>query len=683
MRKYALSSPLAGRKAFVCSLAAALLTGTALPALAATAPISTQAQDLGPVSASTPLTGMVWLKTHNEAQFDAAVASRYDVNSASFHRWMTAEEVAKFTPSAADVEAVKASLKALGLKVGQVSDDGAAIKVSGSASQLQAAFGTQIHVKQAAGKSFLATLAEPKYQGAHAELVDSISSLGSVGMRPYYLRQTNLATGAVGLAVPAATNANPLAFFTDQCFGPQETKKLVGENGEAVTYKGPQYTPNGFTAACGYTAQQVATHYGLDAVYAKGWTGKGQTIVIVDAFGSPSITNDANTFNKAMGLSPLTNKNFSIVFPDGQPLGTDNGWAGETSLDVEWAHALAPDAKIVLVVAPTADDTELAFAVNYAVAHKLGNVISNSYGEVEVEHGPAVARQYNTVFKKAAAQGIAVNVATGDDGDFGLGTPLGAASIPADSPFATGVGGTSIDIPSDTGLVEAAWGINLTILATALPEIPPFITGFAQGGGGGQSIYLEKPAFQKSLPGTGRQLPDVSALADPQTGAIVVVPDALTGEADFTVIGGTSLATPIFSAIWTLANQAAGESLGQAAPVIAKMASGAVTDILPISASKAKDNTAGSIVSTDPSTGIATTTTYDPAQLLGLDVTQPEGFVGMLAPSVGLVELYDLGFGADSSLMATTGWDNATGWGVPNGLKFINAAKKAAKGTLN
>jgi subtilase family serine protease len=229
--------------------------------------------------------------------------------------------------------------------------------------------------------------------------------------------------------------------------------------------------------------------------------------------------------------------------------------------------------------------------------------------------------------------------------------------------------------------VEAAWGINtfgLTVPTFSLP--PPFIDGFIQGTGGGESVYLEKPSFQKSLPGTGRQLPDVSAIADPQTGAIIVSPDA-NNEPVFGVIGGTSLATPVFSAIWALADQAAGESLGQAAPIIAKMAPGALTDIVPIVTTKKKDNTWGTIKQ-----GSNAAVAFDPADLLGLSQTQPEGFVGAMVVThqiLGGTAVTDLGFGADSSLMATTGWDNATGWGVPNGLKFINAAKKAAKGTLD
>jgi len=677
--------------------AALLMASVALPATAGTASpaarLATAARDVGPVDAATPMTAMVWLKSRNQALFDAAVAERYDPSSPYYHRWMTAQEMAGFGPAPQDLATVQASLRAQGLKIERVSDDGAAIKVSGSATRVQAVFGTSVHRFQSADRTFLSPLTEPKYQGAHPELVEAVTGLDNRGVQPYAVRQTDFSTGQPRAGIPATpATTNPLAPFTTQCFGPQKTIVKSGDDLTA-TYQGPEYLTGLTRPFCGYTAQQLATHYGFDAVYAKGWTGKGQTIVIIDAYGSPQVETDANTFSAAMGLPALNDKNFEIIFPDGQPTidGIRTGWADEVELDVEWAHALAPDAKIALVVAPTADDTEMAFAINYAVAHKLGNVISNSFGEPEALVGPATARLYNAVFQKAAARGIAVNVATGDSGDFGVGTPLGAASIPADSPFATGVGGTSLNVPSDSGPVESVWGINLTALESALPQNPPSVFGFRQGSGGGESVYLQKPAYQRSLPGTGRQLPDVSAIADPQTGGIVVLPDVVSDGttfevigSEYTVIGGTSLATPVFSAIWALANQAAGEPLGQAAPMIARMSPAAVKDILPISAFN--QNTSASITVTDPSTSASTTTTYDPAQLLGLSQTQPEGFVGTLAPVSGaaaLFKLFDVGFGADSSLRATVGWDNASGWGVPQGLPFINNAKALAKGKFS
>ena len=340
------------------------------------------------------------------------------------------------------------------------------------------------------------------------------------------------------------------------------------------------------------------------------------------------------------------------------------------------AHAMAPEARIVLVVAPSDEADELAYALHYAVSHGLGEVISNSYGYPEADFGPATARAFNTVIAQAAARGIAVNVSTGDSGDNGLGTPTGAAAIPADSPFATGIGGTSLGVPGDTGPVETAWGTNQTFLGDINGiSVPPVPGGFDQGGGGGESAYLQKPKWQNALPGTGRQLPDVSAIADPFTGAIIVTPNYDGTQSVVEVIGGTSLSSPVFSGIWALADQAAGARLGQAAPIIASLPAGSLRDIVPVAATR--HNLAGTF-------GIGTQSTYyGAADLLGLTATQPNGFVGtavqITSPSVGILAKLDLSFGSDSSLMALPGWDNATGYGVPNGLAFIKGAAAAAK----
>ncbi|MEI9983358.1 MAG: S53 family peptidase [Aliidongia sp.] len=581
---------------------AALLAGTSYSTAAGAMSQAEMAAapDLGPVDTATPMSGMVWLKSRNEAQLDAAVASRYDVNSPFYHQWLSPAEVAGFGPAASDIQTLVASLRAQGLTIEHISDDGTAIKVSGTAERVGAAFGTSFHFKTVAGRKVFLNQAEPQYRGAHAELVDHVATLNGIGMEPFALRQVDPATGQPRAGV-LATTPNPLSNFTNQCFGPSTTVTATGTASDGGTvvasYQGPQYLPDIlFGPFCAYTAQQMVTHYGLGAVYAQGWTGKGQTIVLVDAFGSPTITADANTFSTAMGLPALTSKNFQIVYPDGQPPVASNTWVDEISLDVEWAHAIAPEAKIVLVVAPTDDSTELAYVLQYAVSHKLGTVISNSFGvpetpdtpaEPNLYSSPAGARQFNNIIKRAAAQGIAVNTATGDHGDYGVGKPLGAASVPADSQYGTAVGGTSLNVPSDKGPVDSAWGLVAAGLVAAggVPIDPPKAASAAAGGGGGggESIYLTKPAFQKNLPGTGRQLPDVSAVADPQTGAIIVMTE--NGAPTFSLIGGTSLASPVFSAIWALANQAAGEPLGQAAPIIANMASGALTDILPISTS--------------------------------------------------------------------------------------------------
>ena len=676
-----MTSSLPGRSWSAMLLASAcVLTAGSLPqpARAASGPPAA-AQDLGPLDDDTSITATVWLRQRDEAGFEDAVARRMTPGSALYHRWMTAAEVAAWSPAGEDVDRLAASMRAAGLQVVDRQGDNSSLTVRGTAARMGLAFGTQFHVLSASGRRFYANISEPRFTGAAAGLITGVTGLTNVPATPFVRRQIDLATGRVAGTLSAGVN-NPFTVFTDQCFKARVTDTIGGfvpSGGRgSATYAGPEYTTRNLPGVgyktCGYTPGQIAAHYGLPAVYAHGWTGKGQTIVIVDAYGSPTIQSDANTFSAMMGLPKLTAANFRTFYyyvtPIASPYTTD--WPLEISLDVEWAHAVAPDAKIVLVVAPSDDFTELAYAVQYAVRNQLGDVISNSYGSPEVSHGPAVARSFNAVIRKAAAEGIAVNVSSGDDGDFGLGTPVGAASIPADSPYATAVGGTSLNVPSDNGPVDSAWGIALTGLGDQNDlAVPPGIEGFQQGSGGGQSLYLGKPRWQKALPGVGRQLPDISAVADPQTGGIVVADVGDGSGATLLTVGGTSLSSPIFSGIWALAQQAAGERLGQAGPIIAAMPSAALNDILPIPATAS--NLSGAI------TVGTTVTPYDASDLLGLTATQPNGFVGVLAV-VGEDSTVDLGFGADSSLMAAPGWDTATGFGEPNGLAFIKAARQAA-----
>ncbi len=637
--------------------------------------------DLGPTDPQTDIAATLWLKPHDEAAFTAGVARRTTKGSPDYHRWMSAADIAATEQSPQDVARLVLSLRAAGLTVTPRGSQGDALRVTGPAGRIEAAFATTLHDVQGAARYRIAG-PDARVAGPGGELVAGITGLSTVPMRPYVLHQLDLLTGRPARLAPAA--ADPAAVFTTQCFKPSEhivLSHFVPNGGaEHLNLRGPGYIATGLAPAkstCGYGAHAIAAQYGLTAAYAAGYRGQGQTIVLVDAYGSPTIQSDANLFSDKMKLPRLTEANFQVVYPDGPPIANPypTGWPVEISLDVEWAHAMAPAAKIVLVVAPSDDADELAYALHYAVSNDLGDIVSNSYGYPEADFGPATARAFNSIIARAAAQGIAVNVSTGDSGDNGLGTPVGAASIPADSPFATGVGGTSLGVPSDTGPVESAWGHTETYLGDVNGiSVPPSPGGFAQGGGGGESAFLEKPRWQRSLPGTGRQLPDVSAVADPFTGAIIVTPNGDGTQSGMEVIGGTSLSSPVFSGIWALADQAAGGRLGQAGPIIAAMPAGAIRDIVPVLASVSLSGTIGAGTQS---------AYYSAADLLGLASTQPAGFVGagvqITSPSVGILAKIDLGFGSDTSLMALSGWDNATGYGVPNGLAFIQAAAAAAQ----
>jgi subtilase family serine protease len=651
--------------------------------LVAAARVLANSTDLGAANGASSVSGTVWLTGRKESALDDAVAAIYDSDASTYHQWMSADDVQSYGPAQDEMATAKASLSALGLKIDAVSEDGMLLKVSGSAQLMGAAFGTSIHQWQYGSRTFYRAATAPTYTGTHAELFSSVSVSGGVGMQPFVARQIDYATGQPVAAIVAQAGTDPLAHFTNDCFAPSAHAHVSGASigngrptGVTADYVGPSYLDFNNPATrktCGYTADQLVRHYGFDEAHALGWNGKGQTIVIVDAYGSSTALADLNAFSTAMKLPTMGADSFKVVYPNGAPATSDAGWAMETTLDIEWAHAFAPAARIVLVVAPTADDPELAGAVQHAVEHHLGNVISNSYGLAEALSDSNSAKMFNRVFKRAAARGIAVNVASGDSADNGLGTPLGAPSVPADSPFATAVGGTSIGIPSADGPVEAAWGINATGLGSNLnPLRSPNFDDTVEGSGGGESVFLAKPRFQRNLPGTGRQVPDVSALADPQTGAIIVFTDPASGIQYYTTVGGTSLATPIFSAMWAVADQVAGESLGQAAPVMGRLPAFAVHDIVPIRAGKWL--TSGSMT-----VGAGPTVQYTPAQLVDTQSTQPTGFASFIESVVshqdGVTAYGVLSFGTDSSLMAAKGWDNVTGYGVPNGILFIDAAR--------
>jgi subtilase family serine protease len=312
--------------------------------------------------------------------------------------------------------------------------------------------------------------------------------------------------------------------------------------------------------------------------------------------------------------------------------------------------------------------------MNYIIKNKLGTVVSDSWEEdLDLLSGPQEQDSFNSILKTAAAKGISFQFSSGDGGDDGVGTPVGAAEVPSNSPYATAVGGTSI-LSSNTGsgFWELGWGDDFALIASGGVLDPPIPLGFGGGAGGGESVYFAKPAWQSKLPGTGRQVPDISALADPYTGVTLVITEPISGTAEqvlFQGVGGTSLASPIVTGILAIATQKAGKPLGQAAPLIASLPAGAVTDILPLSS---PTNLAGTIFDQNGATFYPSTS----PDLFGLFIyPAQEGFISANWPFDAL-DAEPIAFGIDSSLAVTAGWDNVTGFGVPNGLTFIDAIAK-------
>jgi subtilase family serine protease len=314
--------------------------------------------------------------------------------------------------------------------------------------------------------------------------------------------------------------------------------------------------------------------YQTDSLISAGYDGTGQTIVIIDAFQSPTIVSDLATFNAFYGLPPAQLTQIApfgmVPFNPSDP--NMNGWAGEITLDVEWAHAIAPGAKIVLVLARTNNDADIQNALQYAVDHNLGDVISMSFGENESCMDPAILSAQHDTFAAATLKGITLFASAGDDGAGQAncdGTALvEAASTPASDPLVSGVGGTELHAAR---YCLTALGCNPAANpspGTWQSEIVwnELATGFGATGGG-FSVIFDEPPYQKStLPPAGKQrgVPDVAYNAAVLHGVLTYwsdTSDPVNG-AGFYLFGGTSAGSPQWAAITAITDQVAGKRLG-------------------------------------------------------------------------------------------------------------------------
>jgi subtilase family serine protease len=333
--------------------------------------------------------------------------------------------------------------------------------------------------------------------------------------------------------------------------------------------------------AGGLTPAQIRAAYSLPPVTdlagpgpLKGITGKGQTIVIVDSFGSPTIATDLARFDRYFRLPAPPS--FRVIQPAGKvPVyhaANSNrvGWASETTLDVEWSHVMAPGASIVLVETPTSENEgttgfpQIVTAERYVLKHKLGQVISQSFAATEqtfsAKSDYAAIQNLRAAYKLAAADHVTVLAATGDEGATSdkynmvdeYTSP--AVSWPATDPLVTAVGGTQLRLrPNGTRLSpDVAWNDS----------------------GGGRSIVFPRPSYQNSVQavtGDHRGVPDISMDASCKSSVAIYGSFYGGGAGHWSTICGTSLATPLFAGIVALADQYAGHALGLINPAIYKI----------------------------------------------------------------------------------------------------------------
>lgn len=285
------------------------------------------------------------------------------------------------------------------------------------------------------------------------------------------------------------------------------------------------------SSVSGYTPAQIKKAYGFDQIALSGVNGDGagQTIAIIGAYNDPNIASDLHVFDQQFGLTDPVLQKVSQTGGSADSLTTDTGWAAELSLDVEWAHAIAPKAKILLVEANDASLSNLMKAVDYARNVPDVSVVSMSWGGSEF-WGETTYDQYFTT--PAGHQGITFVAASGDNGSWW------GPSWPASSPNVLAVGGTSLNLNG----TEGGWS----------------------GSGGGISEFESTPSYQSGVQGTGaRTSPDVAFNADPYSGFAVYDSFGYQGRSGWSIIGGTSAGAPQWAALLAIANQArVGNGLG-------------------------------------------------------------------------------------------------------------------------
>ena len=318
-----------------------------------------------------------------------------------------------------------------------------------------------------------------------------------------------------------------------------------------------------------YGPTQLQTAYDLTPLYAKGLTGKGKTIVIVDSFGSPTIAQDVHQFDSDFGLPDPPS--LKVIQPAGAvpPFdGTNDdmtGWAFETTLDVEYAHAIAPGANILLVETPVAETEgvtgfpEIVKAENYVIDHNLGDVITQSFGATE-ETFPSKGAIFGlrSAFQNALLHGVTVLGSSGDTGSTDYELNLvdlydhQVNSWPSSDPLVTSVGGTQLhlDAAGNRLAPDNVWN--------------DIAEGIDAAGGGGPSHVFPRPPFQlgtRTGSGFARATPDISLSAAVDGGVLVYL--SFPGlDPGYYVVGGTSEASPLFSGVVAIANQIAGHRLG-------------------------------------------------------------------------------------------------------------------------
>ena len=570
------------KQALVLALAASLIAPVALAGAPFPTKDTPKAVDLGHMTGAenAVITVTVALKLHNTDEMMSLMQGLYTKGSPDYHHFLTTQQFqARFAPSAEAVGRVTQQFSAQGLKVTQLSSS--LLSVSGSQAAIEKAFSVSLHSYSVAahgdtaGYRFHAPDTAPKFAASITGDVEGVLGLDN---RPRF--RPHLHSMPEGLK---------------QQIAPKGTQRAAS-------------APNTPDQPGLWTVTDFADYYDVNPVYSQGITGKHVTVGIVTlASFTPS---DAFTYWNSLGLAVDPNR-ITVVNVDGGPgAPSDASGSGETTLDVEQSGGIAPGANIIVYMAPNTDQAFVdAFA--QAIDSNQADSISCSWGEWEIfpdqnsvtdpntSRAETSLQAFNNLFTQAALQGQSLFSSAGDSGAYDASqffpqpqfSTILSVDNPTDEPFITSAGGTTLPGTQNFGSLgtvsihqEQAWGWDYLIGICAKLGFDPVSCGIFPGGtGGGVSSFVSTPSYQLFVPGIqktepnqalvdnsqtppqtlatlpahfrGRNVPDVSFNADPDTGYIIPYTSNKHGFEVLTFIGGTSFVAPQLNGVTALLDQ--------------------------------------------------------------------------------------------------------------------------------
>ena len=539
-------SPTVRIQSEITSSAMTVLRGTRLPQ-------ANPAFDAGRMPANARLDGVsIYFNRSAAQQADllALLAAQQDPNSPEYHQWLTPDQFAsRFGMSSQDIDAVQNWLQQQGFSIDYVNRSRNAIHFSGTVSQIESAFQTQMHYYVVNGERHFAPSTALSVPTAMAPVVQDVTNVSNFRPRPMHI------------------TAHP--DFTSSVSG--------------SVYFAPG---------------DIATTYDLPPLYSGGFNGTGQTIAIMGQ--SYVKVSDVEAFEAASSL-PKKDPTLVLVPGTGNDGTVSKGDESESDLDLEWSGAMAPGANVVFVYTGSNTNYGVYDSTSYAVDQKIGNIVSLSYSSCEPTLTATNYQQLDAIFQQATAQGQTVLAASGDQGSTACSGNTNMSTVqqqtqavnyPASSAYVTGVGGTEISSANDSSSNSTYWiaasGSDVNPSAkTYIPEVAWNDDSSQYGlsaSGGGTSTLVSRPSWQSGVPGipsgTMRLVPDIAFYSSPgfpgylyctsdssqwQSGQQASCNNGFRDKAtnDLNIAGGTSFATPIFAGMVAILNQKLNYTTGQ------------------------------------------------------------------------------------------------------------------------